>query len=159
VGGFGDPERTLEIMKDPTCGPMGVLSLIVVCLLKFAALYVLLEQHLDYFLLIFPVLGRCVPLFLFLTTQYVREKGLGSSLTDYLPKVASWMVFVITLSFLCLYKWLGFLVFICFIFLLIIFRSLFVKRIGGITGDTVGATIELVETGLIMTVVIGSFYI
>jgi adenosylcobinamide-GDP ribazoletransferase len=38
-------------------------------------------------------------------------------------------------------------------------RSLFVKRIGGITGDTVGAAIELVETGLIMTVVMGSFYI
>ncbi|ERS00706.1 cobalamin synthase [Acinetobacter sp. COS3] len=159
VGGFGDPERTLEIMKDPTCGPMGVLSLIVVCLLKFAALYVLLEQHLNYFLLIFPVLGRCVPLFLFLTTQYVREKGLGRSLTDYLPKVAGWIVFVITLSFLCLYKWLGFAVFICLIFLLIILRSLFIKRIGGITGDTVGAAIELVETGLIMTVVMSSFYI
>ncbi len=84
---------------------------------------------------------------------------MGSSLTDYLPKIAGWMVFVITLPFLCLYKWLGFVVFICLIFLLTILRSLFVKRIGGITGDTVGAAIELVETGLIMTVVMGSFYI
>lgn len=36
-------------MKDPSCGPIGVLSLVVVCLLKFAALYVLLEQHLNAF--------------------------------------------------------------------------------------------------------------
>ena len=63
VGGFGDPERTLKIMKDPTCGPIGVLSLIMVCLLKFAALYVLIEQHLNVFLVLVPMLGRSVPYF------------------------------------------------------------------------------------------------
>ena len=35
VGGFGDKERTLKIMKDPACGPIGVLSLIIVCILKW----------------------------------------------------------------------------------------------------------------------------
>ena len=71
VGGFGDPERTLKIMKDPACGPIGVLSLIVVCLLKFAALYVLIEQHLNVFLILIPAIGRSIALFLFLTTVYV----------------------------------------------------------------------------------------
>nr|MBP9788355.1 adenosylcobinamide-GDP ribazoletransferase [Acinetobacter sp.] len=95
VGGFGDPERTLKIMKDPSCGPIGVLSLVVVCLLKFAALYVLLEQHLNTFLILVPMLGRSVPLFLFLTTAYVRDKGLGRSITDFIPKKLTWAVFVI----------------------------------------------------------------
>jgi adenosylcobinamide-GDP ribazoletransferase len=36
VGGFGDRERTLKIMKDPSCGPIGVLSLVIVCLMKFS---------------------------------------------------------------------------------------------------------------------------
>ena len=54
VGGFGDPERTLKIMKDPSCGPIGVLSLVVVCLLKFAALYVLLQKP-------FRLRGLCIP--------------------------------------------------------------------------------------------------
>jgi adenosylcobinamide-GDP ribazoletransferase len=27
IGGYGDRERTLAIMKDPACGPMGVLAL------------------------------------------------------------------------------------------------------------------------------------
>ena len=59
VGGFGDRERTLKIMKDPACGPIGVLSLIIVCLLKFAALYVLIEQHLNAFLILVPQTFRC----------------------------------------------------------------------------------------------------
>ncbi|MCM1958980.1 adenosylcobinamide-GDP ribazoletransferase [Acinetobacter modestus] len=159
VGGFGDPERTLRIMKDPSCGPIGVLSLIVVCLLKFAALYVLLEQHLNTFLILVPMLGRSVPLFLFLTTPYVRDKGLGRSITDFIPKKLTWTVFVITITLLCVFKWLGLVTFICFIAVLFFLRALFIKRIGGITGDTVGAAIELIETGLMLSFVMASFYI
>lgn len=159
VGGFGDPERTLKIMKDPSCGPIGVLSLVAVCLLKFAALYVLLEQHLNTFLILVPMLGRSVPLFLFLTTAYVRDKGLGRSITDFIPKKLTWAVFVITISLLCMFKWLGLVTFICFIAVLFYLRALFIKRIGGITGDTVGAAIELIETGLMLSFVMVSFYI
>ena len=159
VGGFGDPERTLKIMKDPSCGPIGVLSLVVVCLLKFAALYVLLEQHLNTFLILVPVLGRSVPLFLFLTTAYVRDKGLGRSITDFIPKKLTWTFFVITIALLCMFKWLGLVIFICFIAVLFYLRALFIKRIGGITGDTVGAAIELIETGLMLSFVVASFYI
>ena len=86
VGGFGDQARTLEIMKDPSCGPIGVLSLVIVCILKWSALYVLLQKQLYTALILFPMLGRLVPLFFFLSTDYVRAKGLGSQLGQYLPR-------------------------------------------------------------------------
>ena len=159
VGGFGDPERTLKIMKDPTCGPIGVLSLIIVCLLKFAALYVLIEQHLNVFLVLVPMLGRSVALFLFLTTTYVRDKGLGRSMTDFLPKAISWIVFVITLSLLYLFKWYGLAVLISFLLSVVYLRFIFIKRIGGVTGDTIGAAIELLETNTLITFVVAYFYI
>lgn len=159
VGGFGDPERTLKIMKDPACGPIGVLSLIVVCLLKFAALYVLIEQHLNVFLILIPAIGRSIALFLFLTTVYVRAKGLGSSISYSIPKRAIWMVFVITSSLLLVFKWLGLIALVCFLSLAFYLRRLFIQRIGGITGDTIGAAIELIETGVLVTVVVASFYI
>ncbi len=159
VGGFGDRERTLKIMKDPSCGPIGVLSLVIVCLMKFSALYVLLEQRLSAFLILIPMLGRSVPLFLFLTTRYVRANGLGRSITDSIPKTLAWMVFVITLALLCAFRWMGLVALISCLLLLVYLRFLFIKRIGGITGDTVGAAIELSETGLILTFVIASFYI
>ena len=158
VGGFGDQQRTLKIMKDPACGPIGVLSLILICLLKFAALYVLLQQHGNLFLVLIPALGRSVPLFLFLTTNYVREKGLGQSMTELMPKTSTWLVFAITLSLLCLYKWQGLIVLISFLSLLIYLRSLFIKRIGGITGDTIGAAIEILEAVSLLVFVVLSFY-
>lgn len=159
VGGFGDRERTLKIMKDPSCGPIGVLSLVIVCLMKFSALYVLLEQRLSAFLILIPMLGRSVPLFLFLTTRYVRANGLGRSITDSIPKTVGWVVFVITLTLLCMFELIGLVALISCLLLLVYLRFLFIKRIGGITGDTVGAAIELSETGLILTFVIASFYI
>ena len=88
VGGFGDKERTLAIMKDPSCGPIGVLSLIILCMLKLAAIYVILEQQQYIALILFPIFGRLSPLFLFLTTAYVRQKGLGSSIDENMPKKA-----------------------------------------------------------------------
>ena len=159
VGGFGDPERTLKIMKDPTCGPIGVLSLIIVCLLKFAALYVLIEQHLNVFLVLVPMLGRSVALFLFLTTTYVRDKGLWRSMTDFLPKTIAWIVFVITLSLLYLFKWYGLAVLISFLLSVVYLRFIFIKRIGGVTGDTIGASIELIEMNVLVAFVVAYFYI
>lgn len=38
LGGFGDRERTLRIMKDPRSGPIAVVTLVLVLLLKFCAL-------------------------------------------------------------------------------------------------------------------------
>ena len=38
LGGYGDQQRTLEIMKDPYSGPAGVVALVLVLLFKFSAL-------------------------------------------------------------------------------------------------------------------------
>lgn len=159
VGGFGNKERTLKIMKDPSCGPIGVLSLIILCLIKWSALYVLLEKQLYSALFLFPILGRLTPLFLFLTTQYVREKGLGSSIAEFIPKTGS-----IILSALCLiaaayFAWVGVLTVMIFIGTLIYLRHKFIQRIGGITGDTVGASIEICEAVSVLSFVMSLFYL
>ncbi|TEU29838.1 adenosylcobinamide-GDP ribazoletransferase [Acinetobacter seifertii] len=159
VGGFGDKQRTLQIMKDPSCGPIGVLSLVIICLLKFVLIYVLIEQHQTLFLILVPMVGRVVPSILFLTTSYVREKGLGRSLTDHLPKIASWIItgFVLLLSLY--WELQGLIAIIGFLSSLVYLRHLFIKRIGGITGDTVGAAIEISETVLLFTFVVSYFYL
>ncbi|MCG2608400.1 adenosylcobinamide-GDP ribazoletransferase [Acinetobacter sp. SM34] len=159
VGGFGDPERTLAIMKDPSCGPIGVLSLFIVCLLKWSAIYVLLEQQLYSALILFPLLGRLVPLMLFLSTRYVRAKGLGSSIAEFIPKTAA--IFVISLCLMAsvYWGWSGILSSICFITTVLYLRFKFMQRIGGITGDTVGASIEITEAISLLSFVIASFYL
>ncbi len=159
VGGFGDKQRTLQIMKDPSCGPIGVLSLVIICLLKFALVFVLIDQHQTLFLVFVPALGRVVPSILFLTTPYVREKGLGRSLTDHLPKTVSWIVAALILLLPLYWEWQGLIAVIGFLISLIYLRYLFIKRIDGITGDTVGATIEISETVLLFTFVLSCFYL
>lgn len=159
VGGFGDKLRTLQIMKDPSCGPIGVLSLVIICLLKFALVYVLIEQHQSLFLICIPILGRVVPSILFLTTPYVREKGLGRSLTDHLSKTASWIITGFVLLLPLYWGWQGLIAIIGFLISLVYLRHGFIKRIGGITGDTVGAAIEIGETVLMFTFVVSYFYL
>ncbi|HCA5051326.1 TPA: adenosylcobinamide-GDP ribazoletransferase [Acinetobacter baumannii] len=159
VGGFGDKLRTLQIMKDPSCGPIGVLSLVIICLLKFALVYVLIEQHQSLFLICIPILGRVVPSILFLTTPYVREKGLGRSLTGHLHKTASWIITTIVLLLALYWGWQGLIAIIGFLISLVYLRYVFIKRIGGITGDTVGAAIEIGETVLMFTFVVSYFYL
>ncbi|WP_087088790.1 adenosylcobinamide-GDP ribazoletransferase [Acinetobacter pittii] len=159
VGGFGDRLRTLQIMKDPSCGPIGVLSLLIICLLKFVLIYVLIEQHQTLFLVFVPVLGRVVPSILFLTTPYVREKGLGRSLTEHLPKMTSWIIAGLVLLLALYWEWQGLIATIAFLISLVYLRHLFIKRIGGITGDTVGAAIELSETVLLFAFVVSYFYL
>ena len=159
VGGFGDKERTLNIMKDPNCGPIGVLSLIMVCLFKWAALYVLLEQQLYEVIVLFPILGRLTPLFLFLTTPYVRKKGLGASIAAHLPKVASIVVLIFGLASSFYFGWAGLLMMVICVFVLAYLRYKFIQRIGGITGDTIGASIEIIETLSLFSFVVLSFYL
>lgn len=134
VGGFGDKLRTLQIMKDPSCGPIGVLSLVIICLLKFALVYVLIEQHQSLFLICIPILGRVVPSILFLTTPYVREKGLGRSLTDHLPKTASWIITGFVLLLPLYWGWQGLIAIIGFLISLVYLRHVFIKGLAVLQG-------------------------
>ncbi|RLL31875.1 adenosylcobinamide-GDP ribazoletransferase [Acinetobacter cumulans] len=159
VGGFGDAERTLKIMKDPACGPIGVLSLIIICLLKWSALYLLIQKQLYSALLLFPVLGRLAPMFLFLSTDYVREKGLGSSMASYIPKKLAITIMVLVVLSSLYFSVLGLVAVLVTAFSLLYLRRKFKQRIGGITGDTVGASIEICECVSLLAFVLGSYYL
>ena len=153
VGGFGDPEKTLIIMKDPSSGPIGVLSLLIVCVLKWSALYVLLEQQQLWLLILVPMLARLSPLILFLTTPYVRAKGLGTAMSQYIPRKLSYVIVALVFG-LCGFMGLwGLLLVIFSAITLWYLRAKFVHRIGGVTGDTIGATIEWVESVALFTMV------
>ena len=159
VGGFGDQARTLAIMKDPSCGPIGVLSLVIICLLKWSAIYVLLQEKQFIALIMFPILGRIAPLILFLTTSYVRKNGLGSALTAFIPKKSAILVIIFFLLCTLYFKWVGILTVLSFLTTLFYLRQKFIQRISGITGDTVGASIEILETVTLFTFVVLSFYL
>lgn len=151
LGGFGDRERTLTIMKDPRSGPIAVVTLVLVLLLKFAALLALIEQQHSVFLIIVPLIGRSAMLGLFLTTPYVRAGGLGQALADHLPRVAGQQVLAASAVACVLIAGLGgvwalVLAAVVFVWL----RQVMLRRLGGTTGDTAGAMLELLEMAVLV---------
>lgn len=154
LGGLGDRDRTLAIMKDPYSGPAGVTAIVLVLILKFAALSQLTGQDWQY-LLIAPMLGRTAVVVLFLTTPYVRQGGIGSFQVHYLPKGAAWLVVIGALG---LAAWLTgdrvIWVMLAVIIVWLWLRHRMISRIGGTTGDTAGSMVEIIETvGLVMLVI------
>ena len=147
VGSHGDKTRALEIMKDPQAGPVAVILLVLVLLLKFSAIYSFILQEEVYLIIASPVIARCVPMVLFLTTPYVREQGLGSGMAEYLPRNLAWivlgLVFVICMFFLGVVQ--AVLLIVVAGGVLWYLRYLMVRCIGGMTGDTIGAAIEIIE--------------
>lgn len=156
LGGFGDRERTLTIMKDPRSGPIAVVTLVLVLLLKFAALLALIEQGQGMALIIVPVLGRAALLGLFLTTPYVRAGGLGQALADHLPRRAGW--WVLGLSALGCLLIVGIGAVVALLISLGVFvwlRRVMLRRLGGTTGDTAGALLELLEMMVLVGLALG----
>ncbi|PKH26229.1 adenosylcobinamide-GDP ribazoletransferase [Pseudomonas sp. 43NM1] len=152
LGGFGDRERTLTIMKDPRSGPIAVVTLVLVLLLKFAALLALIEQGQGAVLLIVPLLGRAALLGLFLTTPYVRAGGLGQALADHLPRTAGWRVLALSaLGCLLLGGMInGLVALLIAIAVFAWLRQVMIRRLGGTTGDTAGALLELLEMAVLV---------
>ncbi|EZQ17319.1 MULTISPECIES: adenosylcobinamide-GDP ribazoletransferase [Halopseudomonas] len=151
VGGYGDRERTLAIMKDPTCGPIGVISLVLVLLLKLTALVALLEDGHWGVLLLAPWLGRWIlPLLLF-STPYARAGGLGDVLARHMPRQSLPLMLGVHALAMLLFGWPGLLALAVALLVLLVVRHYLCERLGGTTGDTAGALVELVETAVLVS--------
>lgn len=153
MGGLGDGEKTLQILKDPLCGSMGVLALVLVLLLKTTALAAMIYQGSWFWLWAIPLFSRSSLLLLFLTTPYVRFQGLGEVLAQHFPKSLAWSAIIavgfITLFLLPPLLWLLWLVVVLVVFGAM--RRVTLKRLHGFTGDVAGAQVELVEVALLIT--------
>lgn len=154
LGGLGDRDRSLAIMKDPRAGSAAVMTVACLLLVKVTALaHLWLWSSTGTLLvcvLLVPVIGRCVPALLFFTTPYARAEGLASPMVVAtnarwqwgwalvcLVAVAACLMALVGLTSLWLWGVLG--------VQLLLLRRLMLVRLGGVTGDTVGAAVELTE--------------
>jgi len=152
LGGHGDRARTLTIMKDPTCGPAGVVILVLVLLLKVAALAAILElPGLPWPLLLAPVLGRSACALLFVQLPYVRPGGLGAEAA--MGHEPNWLwagAGATALATLLLAGTAGLAMMLAAGLTLWWASRLMERRLGGFTGDTAGAVVELQEAAVLL---------
>lgn len=148
VGGTGDRDKTLAIMKDPAAGAVAVIVLIIALILKWSALATLFSQPHSAFLLWLPVTGRSAVLALMLTAPYIRKNGLGEQLTQNLPRNAAWIILGFV-SLITLWQ-LGWQPVLGALMVLTLIRWTAISRLGGMTGDVYGASVELIEMTLLV---------
>jgi len=141
------PEERLRIMKDHRAGTFGVVGLISILGLKFLALTSLPKDAVGKALMLALILSRGTMVQLAYRTPYARrEGGLGLPFKENLKK-REMVIATITslaLSVLFLRLWGAMLWATLGIFTLL-FEAFFEKKIGGITGDILGAANEMNE--------------
>jgi adenosylcobinamide-GDP ribazoletransferase len=140
-------ERMLEIMRDSRIGAMGVIGLVLLLALKMAALFSLPPEQFWRVLLLMPLAGRVGILLMLALLPYARPEGLatvffaGSRRLAVLPGL---VILATTAWFTA--SIIGLTGALLALLLLLPFCLFCQARIGGATGDTLGAACEITET-------------
>ncbi len=148
-------EQALEIMRDSRSGAMGVIVLLFLILGKYAALSSLSINTLLPVLILMPLGGRAAILFSMAILPYARkDDGLGSlfysSERYYIAAIA--LFFFI---FCSCYVSLSLTLFIlpALLFTVFLFSRWCFVKLGGATGDTLGAVCEFSELSIAVAAV------
>lgn len=147
LGGVGNQQRALEIMKDSRIGTGGGVALGVIILLKWLALTYLIEAQLWLWLLFIPLIARVAAIGLMPFTPYVSLQGLAEEMVLNLNR---WGVFVWLGLVLIVLTWLAWPVVVGLIGVWFWMRWLMVRITGGMTGDTAGAMTEVMELAIMI---------
>ena len=156
-GLFGGKNKDdiLRIMKDHNAGAFGVIGVVCLLMLKFALIGSLSKDVFAKAIFIMPVLSRSSMSFILLLTPGSKSNGLGSIFAGR-RKDMYWLIPAL-ISYLLAVLLFGvkgnFIIFFVLLFALIM-RGYFLRRIGGITGDTMGMLNELVEVFVLFSVIL-----
>ena len=145
-------ERRLEVMKDPRLGSFGGAGLILLLLVKLAAVAELLTPAADrplaalMPLLVIPVLGRWAIVIAASAFPLARPDGMGASFRRGLGRREIILATLTTAVACLLMGWGGLVLWAAAGLVLLGMGRLATARLGGLTGDVYGAIVELTET-------------
>ena len=141
-------EQLMEIMRDSRIGVMGVVALFLVLFIKISCLATLEPRLVAKTVFLMPLMGRVCLVVMMAVLPYARpEGGLGSLFyTREMKKIGfCWVLFAVV--FMYLLAGVQGLLATGLVAMVILLFALFCKnKIGGATGDTLGAACELGET-------------
>jgi adenosylcobinamide-GDP ribazoletransferase len=140
--------KCLEIMRDSRIGVMGAAALSAVFLLKTASIAAFDPANIYYALIIAPVAGRTSIIFMMALLPYARKnEGLGLLFYSANNRWAAFFsaLFFITVTVVLIPSKLIMLS-LTLVVSVAVFSWVCRKKIGGATGDTLGAVCEITET-------------
>ncbi|NLF29710.1 MAG: adenosylcobinamide-GDP ribazoletransferase [Planctomycetes bacterium] len=157
LGAGGDKARTLAVMRDSRTGAFGALGLVLLVGLKLAALASMAPERVPMALLVVHGLSRLAPLLAVVASRPADDGGLGKSIEgeDRRVRITFIAVYVVFFSGLV---WTmdgasGVLaVAVTFGLLHLATRFLYERRLGGYTGDCLGALQQVGEVSVLLGV-------
>lgn len=158
-GGGANVERVMQIMKDSRVGAYGVIGIVLMLFLKSVLLSDLPKHAVTAALFIAHPMSRLAAMTLILRLDYVRSEGKAamhaqrSSMPDFLIAAAIGFLPVLAIGGLRLISWTAILVgMIGAGFATLYFSRVCVRRIGGYTGDCLGAAQQIAEVMIYLMV-------
>ena len=181
---YRSKHKMLEIMKDSRLGSNGALALILYFLLKFILLFSLIIESREgavYAIMTYPVVARFCSVVSCASSPYARGSGMGKTFVDNTKTCGLIVAAIITILYTTGMVFMPFILFTNYslpiqfiiktIFIIVIivlllgifayaFSKLIERKIGGITGDTLGALLEISSLVYIfLLLVIPTFFI
>ena len=181
---YRSKHKMLEIMKDSRLGSNGALALILYFLLKFILLFSLPIESREgaiYAIMTYPVVARFCSVVSCASSPYARGSGMGKTFVDNTKTCGLIVATVITLLYTIGMIFMPFVLFtnyslpiqiiiksILIIVIIVALSALFAyafsklieRKIGGITGDTLGALLEISSLlYIVLILVVPTFFI
>ncbi|MEE4608637.1 MAG: adenosylcobinamide-GDP ribazoletransferase [Desulfobacteraceae bacterium] len=143
-----DRARALEIMKDSRVGAMGVVAVVLVLIVKIVALGAV-SRHRALALILVPALARCTMMVAMAAMPYARSGG-GTGQAFFHPPARAADLAAIALPFgLSVFLgWLCIVIAMVFAGVTVMMLRFYRRRLGGVTGDLIGALGEVMEAAL-----------
>lgn len=181
---YRSKHKMLEIMKDSRLGSNGALALILYFLIKFVLLYSLLIENQGgtiFAILTYPVVARLCSVISCASSPYARGSGMGKTFVDntktkeviiaalitvvYSGAILFYMIgsrfnYSLPLDFLMKSFSINLLIIAILGLFAYAFSKLIERKIGGITGDTLGALLEISSlVYLFLLIVVPTFFL
>lgn len=161
LGGGKSPQERLAIMKDSRLGAFGAVSLFLALLLKFAFFLAWTEKGPAPALILYPALSRWGMVFLAYLSPYARpEGGLGQAMTTGVTtRVLAGATLGAAVLALLTFKGCGLLLLAVAAAAVWLLSIYFQKKLGGVTGDVLGAANEVLEILVLMGLLLCSHFL
>jgi adenosylcobinamide-GDP ribazoletransferase len=156
LGSGGPKEKILEVMRDSRIGAFGVMGLILLIGAKYLALDQIPNLSIPFTLILMAVIGRNAMVLVCYRSPYARsEGGLAKPFAENLSArevlISSALTFGIAFLLIGVK---GIAIFLGIGLFSLGYRLFFLKKLGGVTGDILGAANELVELLCLLLLVI-----
>jgi adenosylcobinamide-GDP ribazoletransferase len=153
IMGGADRDSRLAIMKDSRIGTAGVLSIVFVLLIKYVCLNNLFDEYKAAALLTAPAFGRWSQMLMMFQADYGREDGLGKAFVGHVRiggLIAASVVSLGISAYVIVHDNRTAVLAVAIPLMIAMFTMLWrwyvVRKVGGVTGDAVGAASEMSET-------------